>query len=60
MARTTPEPIPPHSRIGKYEIVSRLAFGGMAEIYLARISGIQGFEKHVVLKKILPQYATWW
>ncbi len=29
----------------------------MAEIYLARASGIEGFEKHVVLKRILPQYA---
>ena len=29
----------------------------MAEIYLARSLGIEGFEKHVVLKKILPQHA---
>jgi tRNA A-37 threonylcarbamoyl transferase component Bud32 len=29
----------------------------MAEIYLARARGIQGFEKFVVLKRILPQYA---
>src|SRR5262245_17343236 len=29
----------------------------MAEIYLARARGIQGFEKYVVLKRILPQYA---
>jgi serine/threonine protein kinase len=50
--------IPPGSRIGKYEIVRRIAFGGMAEIYLARASGIQGFQKHVVLKRILPQFAA--
>ena len=50
--------IPQGSRIGKYEIVRRIAFGGMAEIYLARVSGIQGFQKHVVLKRILPQYAA--
>ena len=30
----------------------------MAEIYLARASGIEGFEKYVVLKRILPQYAA--
>ncbi len=30
----------------------------MAEIYLARASGIQGFEKYVVLKRILPQFAA--
>jgi hypothetical protein len=50
--------IPSGARIGKYEIVRRIAFGGMAEIYLARVSGIQGFQKHIVLKRILPQYAA--
>ena len=45
-------------RLGKYEILQRIAFGGMAEIYLARASGIEGFEKVVVLKRILPQYAA--
>jgi len=44
--------------LGKYEIIQRIAFGGMAEIYLARASGIEGFEKVVVLKRILPQYAA--
>jgi tRNA A-37 threonylcarbamoyl transferase component Bud32 len=50
--------IQPGVRIGKYEIVRRIAFGGMAEIYLARVSGIQGFQKYVVLKRILPQFAA--
>ena len=44
-------------RFGKYEILRRIAVGGMAEIYLARALGIEGFEKLVVLKRILPQYA---
>ncbi len=44
--------------IGKYEVVHRIAYGGMAEIYLARAPGIQGFEKYVVLKRILPQFAA--
>ncbi len=44
-------------RLGKYQILKRLAVGGMAEIYLARIDGIQGFEKYVVVKRTLPQYA---
>src|SRR5262245_24473458 len=48
----------PGMRIGKYEIVHRIAFGGMAEIYLARAGGIHGFEKYVVLKRILPQHAS--
>jgi hypothetical protein len=43
--------------VGKYEIMRRLAVGGMAEIYLARVTGAAGFEKLVVLKRILPQVA---
>jgi serine/threonine protein kinase/tetratricopeptide (TPR) repeat protein len=43
--------------LGKYEILHPLARGGMAELYLARSSGIEGFEKQVVLKKILPELA---
>src|SRR5438874_2565900 len=30
----------------------------MAELYLARASGIEGFEKLVVLKRILPSFAA--
>ena len=46
-------------RIGRYQPIRRLAVGGMAEIYLARLPGvgIEGFEKLVVLKRILPQHA---
>jgi serine/threonine protein kinase len=44
-------------RLGRYELLRKLATGGMAEIYLARSSGMEGFEKYVVVKKILPQYA---
>ena len=37
-------------RMGKYELVALLALGGTAEIYLARIAGVAGFEKYVVVK----------
>jgi serine/threonine protein kinase len=43
--------------LGKYEIVRKLAIGGMAEIYLARVRGSAGFEKLVVIKRILPTVA---
>jgi eukaryotic-like serine/threonine-protein kinase len=43
------------SRIGRYEIVGALARGGMAEIYLARLRGIEGYEKLVALKRMLPE-----
>jgi eukaryotic-like serine/threonine-protein kinase len=51
-------PTADRERFGKYEILRRIAVGGMAEIYLARALGLEGFEKLVVLKRILPQYAN--
>jgi serine/threonine protein kinase len=45
------------TRLGSYEILRKLTRGGMAEIFLARTSGPSGFEKLVVLKKILSKYA---
>jgi hypothetical protein len=44
-------------RIGDYEILCRLATGGMANLYLARKSGIGRFEKWVAIKQILPEFA---
>ena len=41
--------------VGKYQVLERLAVGGMAELFKARVSGEHGFEKLVVIKKILPQ-----
>jgi serine/threonine protein kinase len=45
-------------RLGRYELVQRLAIGGMAEIFLARAVGIEGFEKLLVVKSILGQHAA--
>jgi serine/threonine-protein kinase len=41
-------------RVGKYEIITRLSMGGMAELYLAFLPGPGGFKKFVALKQILP------
>lgn len=46
----------PFRKLGSYDLVERLAVGGMAEIYLARSRGISGFEKEYVLKLIHPKY----
>ncbi|HXI58553.1 MAG TPA: serine/threonine-protein kinase [Polyangia bacterium] len=46
-----------NAQLGRYELLARLAVGGMAEIYLARAQGMSGFEKLLVLKRILPQHA---
>src|SRR5690606_23277729 len=47
----------PGSLLGKYQLLRRIATGGMAELFLARATAIHGFEKLVVLKRILPQHA---
>jgi TonB family protein len=41
-------------RFGKYAVVDRLGVGGMAEVWRCRLSGVGGFEKQVVVKRILP------
>ena len=45
-------------KLGKYEVIRQIAVGGMAELYLARTVGMEGFEKLVCVKRILPQYAN--
>ncbi len=44
--------------IGKYRVVQFIGAGGMAEVWLCRRSSIGGFEKPVVIKRILPTYAA--
>jgi serine/threonine-protein kinase len=44
-------------KLARYEVLGRLATGGMAEVWLARTVGIAGFEKLVVIKTILPTLA---
>ena len=48
---------PAATRLGKYEIVARIAKGGMAEIFLARQLAVVGFSRLVVIKRILPHLA---
>jgi serine/threonine-protein kinase len=47
----------PAGRLGRYEVLARLAAGGMGEIFLARLEGAAGFEKLCVIKRILPHLA---
>lgn len=46
---------PPPLMLGPYELLQRIATGGMAEVYLARRAGPRGFQKVVAVKRILPQ-----
>ena len=44
-------------QLGKYIILDQLAVGGMAELFRAMITSVQGFEKLIAIKKILPHLA---
>jgi serine/threonine protein kinase len=39
---------------GKYQLLEKLAVGGMAELYLGKMIGDEGFEKQIAIKRILP------
>lgn len=43
---------------GRYTLLERLAVGGMAEVFRARISSSHGFQKILVIKRILPHLAA--
>ncbi len=43
---------------GRYTLLERLAVGGMAEVFRAKITSSHGFEKVVVIKRILPHLAA--
>ena len=45
-------------QFGKYYLLDKLAVGGMAEIYKAKTFGVDGFEKLLAIKRILPHCAA--
>ncbi len=49
---SSPEEFP--SPFGRYALLSRLARGGMGELFIARMAGAAGWEKRVVIKRLLP------
>jgi serine/threonine protein kinase len=55
LTRPVPQPL---RRFGKYHLVQKLAEGGMAEIFLAKQLGAQGFERDVVVKCMLEHFSS--
>jgi tRNA A-37 threonylcarbamoyl transferase component Bud32 len=41
---------------GRYELLRRIGSGGMAEVFVAKTFGAEGFVKDVVIKRILPAF----
>lgn len=44
------KPVP----FGKYLLLDRIAVGGMAEVFAAKTFGVEGFERVLAIKRILP------
>src|SRR3984957_15591413 len=47
----------PGARLGRYELLLPIAYGGMARVWSARLHGQRGFSKLVAIKTILPHLA---
>ncbi|WP_342379859.1 serine/threonine protein kinase [Myxococcus stipitatus] len=45
------------ARLGEYELLARIAAGGMGEVFIARRMGPAGIEQRVALKTVLPHLA---
>jgi serine/threonine protein kinase len=48
---------PPQRSLERYDVLDRIAVGGMAEVFLAKAYGAHGFEKTLAIKRILPELA---
>jgi hypothetical protein len=44
-------------KFGSYVLLRRIARGGMAEVFLAQQKGLEGFDRRVAVKRILPHLA---
>lgn len=45
-------------RFGSYQLLEQIGIGGMAEVFLARHTGVEGFEKDIVIKRIRPHLSA--
>jgi hypothetical protein len=55
---STEAPLAGPVTFGRYTLLERLAVGGMAEVFRAKISSSHGFQKILVVKRILPHLAA--
>ena len=45
-------------KFGRYWLFDQISRGGMSGIFLAKTTSVGGFQKPVVIKKLLPEYST--
>lgn len=55
---TTGSPLSPGSKLDRYEMLCPIAQGGMAQVWVGRLTGRHGFKKLVAVKTILAQHAA--
>lgn len=59
MSSVPPSPLlAPGAMLDRYELLCPIAQGGMAQVWVGRLTGRHGFEKLVAIKTILAQHAT--
>ncbi len=56
VARQT-APVGVGSIFGRYKLVDRLGEGGMSELFVAEVAGVEGFTRNFVLKRLRPELA---
>ncbi len=54
----SPKPWAAGDTVSRYTLLAKIATGGMAEIWLAKQAGPRGFEKVVVIKRIIDTYSS--
>ncbi|MEI9940554.1 MAG: protein kinase [Pseudomonadota bacterium] len=52
------DPSAGRQRVDRYELVGEIASGGMATVYLARLTGVGGFQRFVAMKRLHPHLAS--
>jgi serine/threonine-protein kinase len=52
------DPAAGRQRVDRYELLGEIASGGMATVYLARLTGVGGFQRFVAMKRLHPHLAN--
>jgi hypothetical protein len=50
-------PVGVGSIFGRYKLIDRLGEGGMSELFIAEVAGVEGFTRNFVLKRLRPELA---
>ncbi len=45
-------------RLGRYELIAPIGSGGMADVFLARLIGAEGFSRQLVVKRMRPELSA--